>query len=251
MRIGFFDSGVGGITVLKEALKLLPNERFLYYADTANVPYGTKSKQKVKSCIFEAVDFIVHQGVKALVIACNTATSIAVKDLRKKYDIPILGMEPAVKPALEKNGDKRVLVAATPVTLKEEKYQNLVARLNCDNIVDSIPLPGLVEFAEKFIFDDGIILDYLKERLSSYNAEQYGTVVLGCTHFPFYKNYFRKLFPEDTDIIDGSLGTVKYLAKVVGENKIGAKKGRGGVVFYSSGGEKDVNSRYGAYLDIL
>lgn len=251
MRIGFFDSGVGGITVLNEALKQLPKEDYMYYADTNHVPYGTKSKEEVKELILEAVDFMAGKGIKALVVACNTATSIAINDLRRKYCFPILGMEPAVKPAVEKNREKRVLVTATPLTLKEEKYQDLVARLDHDHVVDGVALPELVEYAEKFNFDRQEVLAYLRNKLSSNDLQLYGTVVLGCTHFPFYKSLFRELFPQGTDIIDGSIGTVTYLKKILQEKDLCSEKGHGDVLFYSSGRKELQGSRYLHYLDIL
>ena len=211
MRIGFFDSGIGGITVLNEALKILPYEEYLYYADTLNVPYGSKDKAQVKNYIFEAVDFIFQSNIDILVIACNTATSIAIKDLRKKYKIPIIGMEPALKPALEKCGNKRVLVSATPLTLAEDKYENLVSKLNADNIVDSVALPELVELAENYEFDEKVIKPYLLEKLSGYNIDLYGTFVLGCTHFIYYKKIFSDILPKNMDIIDGNRGTVNHM----------------------------------------
>ncbi|TWH29418.1 glutamate racemase [Bacillus subtilis J22] len=102
MKIGFFDSGIGGMTVLYEAIKVLPYEDYIFYADTLNVPYGEKSKGKVKEYIFNAAEFLASQNIKALVIACNTATSIAIEDLRRNFDFPIIGIEPAVKPAINK-----------------------------------------------------------------------------------------------------------------------------------------------------
>lgn len=250
MSIGFFDSGVGGITVLAEALKQLPKENYLYYADTDHVPYGTKSKEQVKKFVLEAVDFMAAQGIKALVVACNTATSIAINDLRAKYSFPILGMEPAVKPAVEKNGDKRILVTATPLTLREEKYQNLVTRFDKAHMVDGLALPELVEFAENFVFDPGIIQAYLQQKLAGYDLSSYGTVVLGCTHFPFYKNCFRKVFPSGTDIIDGGTGTVNYLKKILLDRNL-CQDGQGKVIYYSSGRKQAANIKYAKYLDIL
>ena len=125
MKIGFFDSGIGGLTVLSEALKRLPNHEYLYYADTVHAPYGPKPKEEVREYVFKAIEFLVNEGAQIIVIACNTATSIAVSELRQKYSIPIIGMEPAVKPAIEsvENSTKRVLVTATPLTLKEEKLK--------------------------------------------------------------------------------------------------------------------------------
>lgn len=235
-KIGFFDSGIGGITVLYEALKILPNEDYIYYADTLNVPYGPKSKEEVKKYIFDAVEFIVNQGVKAIVIACNTATSVAIKDLRSKYSIPIIGMEPAVKPAIEKNtnSNKRVLVTATALTLKEEKLQNLITKLDSENIVDLLPLPGLVKFAEQLEFSEEAVLPYLQEQLSKYDLSKYETIVLGCTHFPYYKDMFKKLFEQNINIIDGSSGTTKNLKRIL-EEKNRINEGQGRITFYNSG----------------
>ncbi|MEJ6951023.1 glutamate racemase [Natronospora cellulosivora (SeqCode)] len=215
MRIGFFDSGIGGLTVLKDTLNYLPRAKYLYYADTLNVPYGTKTRSQVRNYIFRAADFIFQKNIDALLIACNTATSIAIKDLREKYDIPIIGMEPAVKPALERCGNKRVLVTATPLTLEEDKYENLVSRLNADDKVDSLALPELVEFAESFEFDERTIKNYFFDKLSSFNLDLYGTIVLGCTHFIYYKKILSKILPSHIDIIDGNLGTVKHLLRVL------------------------------------
>jgi len=250
MKIGFFDSGVGGITVLSEALKLLPEENYIYYADTEHVPYGIRNREEVLKNILEAVEFISQEGIKALVVACNTATSIAISELRSRYCFPVLGMEPAVKPALEKNGSKRIMVCATPLTLHEEKYQNLMVRLGHADMVDGVALPELVEYAENFIFDEKIINEYLKRKFCSYDLNRFGTVVLGCTHFPFYRDSFQKVFPPGTEIIDGSTGTVKYLKKILVERDL-CEKGGGDIIFYSSGKKQSADSRYEKYLKLL
>ncbi|WP_291582491.1 glutamate racemase [Clostridium sp. UBA6640] len=236
MKIGFFDSGIGGITVLHEALKMLPHEDYLYYADTSNVPYGPKPKNEVKKYIFDAIEFIISQEVKVIVIACNTATSIAIEDLRAKYNIPIIGMEPAVKPAVEinKNTNKRILVTGTALTLKENKLRHLISRLNNEHIVDLLPLPGLVQFSEKFEFNEEVILPYLKEQLNKYDLNNYETIVLGCTHFSFYKNMFKKLFPSNINIIDGNIGTVRNLERTLNEMN-SSNEGNGNITFFNSG----------------
>ncbi|NLT14535.1 MAG: glutamate racemase, partial [Clostridiales bacterium] len=162
MTIGMFDSGVGGITVLSDALKTIKNADFLYYADTRNVPYGTKTKEEVRGYVLGAADFLVRQGAGALVVACNTATSVAIEDLRRDYCIPVIGMEPAVKPAVENHKDKRILVTATALALKEEKLKKLITRLDCEDIVDLLPLPGLVRFAENMEFDNSPVSAYLQ-----------------------------------------------------------------------------------------
>jgi len=256
MKIGFFDSGIGGITVLYDALKILPKEDYVYYADTLHVPYGPKPKDEVKKYIFNAVEFIVQLGVKAIVIACNTATSVAIEDLRAKYSIPIIGMEPAVKPAIEKNINKRVLVTATALTLKEEKLQNLIAKLDSEHIVDLLPLPELVQFAEKLEFDEQIVLPYIHGQLSKYDLRKYDTVVLGCTHFPYYKDMFRKLLPQHVSIIDGNNGTIKNLKRIL-EEMNSLNEGNGCITFYNSGSKIEDKSELDKYnrlfkrLDII
>jgi len=218
--IGVFDSGIGGLTVLKEIIEILPNEKYIYYADTDNVPYGTKPKEEVKKYINEAVEFLISRNVKAIVIACNTATSIAVKELREKYTIPIIGIEPAVKPAVENRGNKKVLIMATPTTIKEEKLKYLLENLNAKEYVDLIAMPKLVEFAENKDFESEDAKEYIQEQLKKYNLEDYSELVLGCTHFPFFKEILLKIFPEGTQIIDGSKGVANRLKNVLEENDL-------------------------------
>lgn len=252
MKIGFFDSGIGGMTVLHQALKFLPNEDYIFYADTLHVPYGEKPKEEVSEYIFNAVDFMANQGIKALVIACNTATSIAVDDLRQKYDFPILGIEPAVKPAVQNCDGKRkkVLVLATNLTLKEEKFHNLVKSIDHHDIVESLPLPGLVEFAENFEFREEIVVPYLREKLGYLDLEQYGTIVLGCTHFPYFENSVRKIFPEEVDIISGSIGTAKNLKRIL-EARNQINNGTGNILFFKSGHKVDDNETLSKYNQLF
>lgn len=236
MKIGFFDSGLGGITVLSEALRLMPGEDYLYYADTLHVPYGEKPKEAVKRYIEAAVEEMVAAGMKALVLACNTATSIAVNDLRSRYPFPIVGMEPAVKPAVLKNNGsgKRVLVFATSLTLKEAKFRELVTAVDPEHIVDFMALPELVAFAERLTFEGEQVEAFLQGKLSEFDLSKYGTVVLGCTHFPFFRETFRKLLPGGIDVIDGAYGTVKHLkAKLEAQGLLGGGSGR--IDFHSSG----------------
>lgn len=236
MRIGFFDSGIGGLTVLHQALRFLPHEDYLFYADTLHVPYGEKTKDEVREYILDAVDFIAAQKVKALVIACNTATSIVIEELRTRYDFPVIGIEPAVKPAIERwaGKQKKVLVLATNLTLKEKKYNDLVQRIGQGESVDSLPLPGLVQFAENFVFDEEKIVPYLEKELSLFDLKQYGTVVLGCTHFPYFENSLRRVFPKDVDFISGSIGTAKHLKQIL-ELKNQVNQGTGDILFFKSG----------------
>jgi len=253
MNIGFFDSGIGGLSVLREALMLMPNENYIYFADSDNAPYGTKTKEEVKKLTFNAVGFLNERGIKALVIACNTATSAAVRDLREAYDFPVIGMEPAVKPAVDKNnnGGKRVLVIATALTLKEEKFQNLISRFDAEHIVDMLPATKLVEFAEKFMFYGPEVSDYIKEIMPD-NIDQYGTLVLGCTHFPLFRQALEENLPKEIDIIDGNRGTVNHLMDILKNNNLLSRSDKKGkVTFYKSGVEVKDQTLLKKYEKIL
>ena len=143
MPIGFFDSGVGGLSVLREAVKLMPNEHYVYFGDSKNAPYGVKKVEEIKDLTYKAVEFLIEKGAKAIVVACNTATSAAVASLRVTYpSIPIIGIEPAVKPAVELNRPGAIIIMATPVTLKEKKFKNLIAKYGDKAEVVSMPSPG-------------------------------------------------------------------------------------------------------------
>jgi glutamate racemase len=251
LKIGFFDSGIGGITVLNEAIKMLPNEEYIYYADSKNAPYGIKPKEVVKKYIYNVVEFLISEDIDVLVIACNTATSIAVKELRKIYDIPIIGMEPAVKYAVEHDKDMRVLVTATDLTLNEEKYQKLVERFDNESRVDSLALPKLVEYAEDFIFDKEEVVPYLRKQLEPFDWSKYGSVVLGCTHFPYYKKYFREILPEHVEILDGNVGTIRHLKDILDKNSNSYGSVDKKLTFYYSGIKDEDNSILKKYLNKL
>ncbi len=252
MRIAFFDSGIGGLTVLHQAKKLMPQEEYLYYADTDHVPYGSKTKEEIRQYVEEAVDFIAAQDVKALVVACNTATSVAIQSLRARYSFPILGMEPAVKPAVKNlTVSKRVLVTATPVTLREQKLHDLLLQVDQNHKTDLLPLPKLVELAEQGCFNDGQAEAYLREVTQGIDLQQYCTVVLGCTHFNYFKDSFRKIFGETVTLLDGSRGTVNNLYHVLQERNL-LESNSGGIVYYTSGREaEELRPQYEMLLNRL
>jgi glutamate racemase len=235
MPIAFFDSGIGGLSVLKNAIEKLPSEHYIYYADTKNVPYGTKPKESIVKYIFEAVEFLADKKIKTLVVACNTATSAAINDLRAKFDFPIIGMEPAVKPAIEKNRSKRILVTATSFTLRERKLENLIADLDKKNIVDKLPLDKLVGYAENFEFDSPEIRAYLKDSFDKIFIEDYETIVLGCTHFIFFKELIYELLPPHIEIIDGNVGTVNQMIRILKANELINPASYHTLKLYSSG----------------
>ncbi len=253
LTIGVMDSGLGGLTVLAEALRRLPTENYLYMADTLHVPYGPKSAEEVRNCVLEVVDTMVQTGIDALVVACNTATSIAVDELRARYSFPIVGMEPAVKPAVEMNRatGKRVLVFATQLTLQQPKYYALVSRVDEGGIVDSLPLPELVEYCEALQFDREPIKAYFRAKLANYDLDRYGIVVLGCTHYVYYADILREVLPPHIEIVDGNAGTVKRLAALLHRLGIPAGCGGGQVRFLCSGGEPAYMEKMGRALALL
>ncbi len=218
--IGIFDSGIGGITVLKKIIEILPNEEYIYYADTKNAPYGIKPKDEVKRHIQESIKFLISQKVKAIVVACNTATSIAIKDIRKKCKIPIVGIEPAAKTAVERRKNKKILIMATPITIREEKLNDLLKSLSAQNSTDLIAMPKLVEFAENREFESDKVKQYIKKELKEYNIDDYSELVLGCTHFLFFKKALSDIFPDSVEIIDGSIGVAKRLKNILQEQDL-------------------------------
>lgn len=233
-KIAFFDSGIGGLTVLKEALKILPEEDYIYFADVDNVPYGTKPKETVKKLVFDAVNFLANQNIKILVLACNTATSVAVADLRREFSFPIVGMEPAVKPALEKKTDKKILVTATSLTLKEEKLKNLITTYDRKHRVKTLPLDKLVKFAENLNFESDEVKDYIKNELSKIKIEEFDTIVLGCTHFIYFKKIFHKILGNSIALIDGNEGTTRNLKRILTEKNLLNHNGGGKIIFFAS-----------------
>jgi len=251
MKIAIYDSGMGGVTVLHEAIKLMPNEEYIYYSDCKNAPYGTKDRETVMNLISQSVSFISTKNIKALVVACNTATSVAINCLRSKYNFPILGMEPAVKPAVERSDTRKILVIATELTLREEKFKNLIAKVGNEDLIDPLPAPGLVDFAEKFIFDSSTVETYLNDILHGRDICEYGTVVLGCTHFPFFKKVISKIFGSNVLIIDGGQGTVRHLYNTLKNNGILATSSKLKISFYNSGELVEDVDRYYEYLNVM
>lgn len=250
MKIGVFDSGVGGLTVLHEALKLLPEEEYHYYADVDHVPYGEKSVEEIRAYSDTAVSFLVGKKCDAVVVACNTATSAAVRILREKYDLPLIGIEPAVKPAMEQRGSGRILVIATPLTVREKKLHDLIARYDGEAYVDLIPLPGLVGFAEQGDFGSQRVQAYLEEAFSAVDTSVYSVLVYGCTHFYHFAKLLREFFPKDILMLDGSGGTARNLANTLKQKGIPSEK-RFSVHYYRSGREVGDVSTLRFYDELL
>lgn len=240
--IGFFDSGVGGLSVMKEAIQVMPNENYIYFGDSKNAPYGVKSVEEVRDLTFNAVEFLLNKGVKGIAIACNTATSAAVANLRKVYpDLPLVGIEPALKPAVELNKDGNILIMATSMTLKEEKFNRLMNRYKDRASIIPVPCPGLVEFIESGKLDGKEVEEYLFEKVNTYNDGKIASIVLGCTHYPFIKDTLVKIIGKDITIIDGGLGTAKELRRRLSEkNLLTESKENGTIEIINSSNKNEV-----------
>jgi glutamate racemase len=212
--IGVFDSGVGGISVLRELIRIMPNEDYIYLGDSKNAPYGTKTLEQVRQLSFQNTRLLLAQGAKGLVVACNTATSAAVRLMRSEYpDVPIVGIEPALKPAALQKPHPKVLVMATPVTLEQEKFRQLMARFQDQADIYPLACPGLMEFVEAGDLESEELRQFLRELLSPYLKMGLDSVVLGCTHYPFAAGMIRQILGERVSIFDGGAGTAREMRR--------------------------------------
>ena len=212
--IAVFDSGLGGLSVLRELQKLMPEERFLYFGDRKNAPYGVKTTQEVRELTLAAAEKLMAKGCKALVVACNTATAAAIKDLRAAYPHKIIvGIEPALKPAAEQFPDGPIGIMATEVTLREEKL-SLLMELHPNTELIRIPAPGLVEKIEAEEPVDAL----LEQLLSTYRGKL-KALVLGCTHYPLVKKEIQKVLPG-TALFDGGAGTARQTRRLLAKQDL-------------------------------
>ncbi|MDO4732658.1 MAG: glutamate racemase [Bacillota bacterium] len=209
--VAVLDSGLGGLTVLLELIRLMPEENYIYYGDAANAPYGEKSVEQVRALTLDRADFLLDAlSAKALVVACNTATSAAIEQLRQKYpDQPVIGIEPALKPAALSGAHPRVLVLATPVTLRENKFQRLLKSYESKAEVLPLPCPGLVEMIEKGILEGPDLEALLKSLLREALSPPPDALVLGCTHYPLVEKSIRKVIGGPVKIFQGGPGTAR------------------------------------------
>jgi len=240
--IGVLDSGVGGLSTLAELTKILPNEDFIFYADHKNAPYGDKTIEEVESFVYEIVKFFVSKNVKAIVIACNTAVSATIKKLRTEFDIPILGLEPAIKLAYDNCKEKDIAIMATKLTINGNKLKNLLKKLNIEERVKKISASGLVELIESNALSE-IIINYLKNLLSDINQNKYSSIVLGCTHYIFVKNEIEKVIGKNIKLIDGNLGVSLHLKNILKEKHIENLGNKIGKIELITSGNKDDSSK--------
>jgi glutamate racemase len=215
--IAVFDSGVGGISVLKHIHALLPNEQLFYVADSKYAPYGNKTPVEIQSRCFEIADFLIAKEAKALVVACNTATAAAIDALRDKYDLPIIGMEPAVKPAAEASRNGIIGVLATTGTLKSAQFAGLLESYGRNVKVVTQACVGLVECIERGELDAANTKMLIAQYCSPLLAEGADTIVLGCTHYPFVRHVIEQIVGSKVALIDTGAAVAKQLKRQLQE----------------------------------
>lgn len=248
--IGVFDSGVGGISVLRELVALMPNENFIFYGDSKNAPYGTKTLEEVRKLTLADAEYLRSRNVKALVVACNTATSAAIHILREKYqkEIPVIGIEPALKPAVSVKENSRVLVMATPMTLREKKFHNLMQKFQDQAEIISLPCPGLVEFVERGELSGEALEHFLKNLFAPYQERKVDAVVLGCTHYPLVRKTIQKVLGSGVAVFDGGAGTARETLHKLKEYSLVSDAVTPGTVQFYNSTEDQAMIRLSRYL---
>ena len=235
--IGLFDSGMGGLTVARAIIERLPQESLIYFGDTAHVPYGPKSKEAITSYSESITSFLLKKGCKAIVVACNTATTVAIEHLRTRWaSVPIFGMEPAVKPGAKATKTGKVGVLATASTFSTQRYSSLMHQYASDVELLENPCVGLVKMVEDGLIEGPDLERFLAPILSPMQAQGADTFVLGCTHYPFIAPTLKKMLGPDATIIDPAPALARYLEKVLGQKNLLNASGKTPTYeFYTSG----------------
>ena len=231
--VGVFDSGVGGVSVLRSLVQELPNERFVYFGDSAHAPYGEKTPEEVLGLSRSIAEDMLESGCKAIVIACNTATSAAAAQLRVEHpDVPIIGVEPALKPAVLAERHGKVLVMATPMTVRLKKFRRLLDTWGGEASVIAVPCDGLAARIEQGNLDAPDLMNLIEKLVGQY-ADGVDGVVLGCTHYPFVRCQIESVI-GDVPFFDGSDGTARQLRRRLDECGLLADQGQQGTVEFLS-----------------
>lgn len=239
--IGFFDSGVGGLSIMKEVRRLLPAENMIYYADSFYCPYGGKDPAEIRNRTFTICDFLISKGVKMIVIACNTASIAALDAVRDRVKVPVVGLEPAVKPAVAVTKNGKIGVLATGVTLAGERFHSLVERFGETVEVYNQPCPGLVEQVEAGKLAGPETEKLLCSYLEPLMARGVDTIVLGCTHYPFLRPLVQSMSKSGVSVIDSGAGVAQQVARVLRNSKMLAVNGAAGrEQFFTSGETEEV-----------
>lgn len=247
--IGVFDSGIGGLTVLRELLATLPAESFVYFGDTARVPYGTKSAETVLRFSRENVRFLLDRGVKMVVVACNTASAEAVPQIGEEFDVPVVGViDPGVRAAVAATRNRRIGVIGTAGTIRSEAYQSGIKRLLPDAQVFSKPCPLFVPLAEEGWVDRDVTRAVAREYLADHHAIGIDTLVLGCTHYPLLKKPIGEVVGSAVTLVDSAVETAREVAVLLDREGLRADGDHGGefhvVLSDTSPTFEDIASRF-------
>ena len=248
--IGIFDSGVGGLSVLREIRQQMPEEPVLYFGDQGHIPYGPRPMEQIRDFSEAITNFLLDQGAKIIVVACNTASAAALRILREKFpDVPFVGMEPAVKPAAEYTRTGKVGVLATPATFQGALYASVVERFaNAVELLQST-CPGLVQEIEKGNLSGNRTQMILEEALQPMMMKRIDTVVLGCTHYPFVIPLIQQIVGDDIRVIDPAPAVARQVRRVLEGKGIKNESGRqGNVKFYTSGAAGELISLLPIFL---
>lgn len=247
MSVGIFDSGIGGLTVLKEVRKILPDEEIFYFGDTARVPYGEKTKELIIRYSKEITDFLSTKKISALVVACNTATALAIEELKKSYDIPIIGViEAGVRSALRVTKTNEIAVIGTKATINSEKYKAEIHKRDKNVIVYQKACPLFVPIVEEGLLEGEIIDRVIKLYLDDFD-EKVDTLVLGCTHYPLLKKEIQRLYPK-LHIVDPAMETALDLKRALEKNSFIENK-NGNVKYFVSDGVENFKNIGNMFLD--
>lgn len=217
--IGLFDSGIGGTSIWSKIHQLLPNESTIYLADSKNAPYGQKSKEEIIELSFKNTEYLLNQNSKLIVVACNTATTNAIKELRAKYDVPFIGIEPAIKPAVNNSKTQVIGILATKGTLNSELFNKSVELYQDTTIVEQIGY-GLVQLIENGEIDAPEVFELLKSYLNPMIEANIDYLVLGCSHYPYLIPQIKKIMPPHIKIIDSGEAVARQTQKIL-KDKVG------------------------------
>lgn len=232
--IGIFDSGIGGTSIFKEIHQLLPMEKTIYLADSKNAPYGQKSKQEIIDLSFKNTDLLLEMGCKIIVVACNTATTNAIKELRQSYRVPFIGIEPAIKPAALGTFTKSIGILATKGTLSSELFSETSSLYTQDIETTEVVGKGLVEAIESGKLEEASTQTMLKEILQPILEKDIDYLVLGCTHYPYLIPLLRELLPAHVKIIDSGEAVARQTKSILEERNLLSHTQQASPVFYTN-----------------
>ncbi len=218
--IGFFDSGVGGTSVWKEVIHLLPHEHTIYLADSANAPYGIRPREEIIALSVKNTEFLMNQGCKLIAVPCNTATTNAIDHLRANYSIPFIGIEPAIKPAALHSDTKKIGILATKGTLSSQLFKTTQERFTSDIATIEVVGTGIVELIESGKLDSPEMMELLKKITEPLLASDIDYLVLGCSHYPYIKHLLADLLPEKVRIIDSGTAVARQTLSILQQHEL-------------------------------